>query len=61
MGNNNSEPNERNDGPNAIVPEMSPEEIAILKHRLATIDDAVTGEDFLKLVKEEVKRRAATR
>src|SRR5947208_2384355 len=61
MGNDSSKPNNRDDAPGATVPPMSPEELAILKHRLATIDDAVTGEELLKLVKEEIKRRASRR
>ena len=43
------------------TPEITPEELAILKHRLATIDNAVSGEELLARVKEHFKKRAEER
>ena len=61
MASNASDGSKPNADANGAIPAMSPEELAILKHRLATIDNAVAPEEFFKLVKEEVKKRAAGR
>ena len=61
MASNASDGSKPNADANGAIPAMSPEELAILKHRLATIDNAITGEELFARVKEEVKKRAAGR
>lgn len=55
MGQHNAE-SVKSDAREIVLP---PEELAILKERLETVDDAISGEELFAQVKAEVKRRAA--